>query len=648
MGKAIDDAYNFDESVLPTYIDAERLLRKLKEKDALPEPEQCDEERCELLLYFDKDQDGSISMAEAMAAINLYNQRWISQAEALAAINCWLYGPINNVCPECYTKGSGPKLDAPTDIKASELRSTYVDITWKEEDVPDECDWGPEHEHRHVYYRNWFDGKEQAVITDAGHADFDDLAPGSTHRFELQATAGSPYSDCNPSNIISFAFTLKEEGEEEIDPPEYIKVSRSRDVDIPINWGSPLDGYVPIPYTESVTVKNPFYRSKITGELFGEFAGFFDGRGYEGEYVIAEWQATSCEKKPVPLEKGYVGKVEYDLCKKGFAHLILTEWPDVEEEGPGESDMCTINIPTPGYLIDGAKTPVTLKCEAPLVPTKHVDDFIYECTKTISVSDLEGNPVSGCDEVKLVIYKYPEAEWALDEVKSDRCSDIFHYAGTTTSITLTIQPEETATLTPKMTPAPELKAPAPTSTPKAPTPAPKPKAPSPYTPPPASKPKAKPPSPRPKPTLKPAPTPAPKPPEKPTSVPSPSDLRVGGTAPKSMTLMWSIARKSKDYTYIVYANGKEVLRTPGTRASIFPEKHGLSFTQKYTFTVKTEKAGKLSAPSNAVEFTFPIRDSRAAIDAAYNRNKRVKVTRDSKGKALTGQDAIDAAYRKIG
>ena len=359
MSKAIDDAYDFDESVLPTYIDAERLLNKLK-ADA-PAEVECSEEACNLLLHYDKDKDGVLSKDEVIASVMDFYTGKISKEAILYVIMCYFNGSIEKTCPGCYkTEEEEPKCC--DEVCFSELVKCYEEDNYKKA-------WG------------W-----TASTGQSGHWKYNPPAPWEydpDYKDERDRKLGS-HGGC-PNCIMTLVHLRKSKEEEEIVPPEYIEVSRSRDADIPINWGSPLDGYVPIPYTESVTVKNPFYRNKITGELFGEFAGFFDGRGYEGMYVIAEWQATSCEKKTVPLEKGYIGKVEYDLCKKGFAHLILTEWPDVEEEGPDDSDMCTINIPTPGYLIDGAKTPVTLKCEAPLVPTGYVDDFIYECTKTISM-----------------------------------------------------------------------------------------------------------------------------------------------------------------------------------------------------------------------------------------------------------------------
>ena len=63
---------------------------------------------CDLLLHYDIDNDGVISMAESMNAIQEYYDGKITYDEATFVENCWKLGSINAACPGCYVAPRPP------------------------------------------------------------------------------------------------------------------------------------------------------------------------------------------------------------------------------------------------------------------------------------------------------------------------------------------------------------------------------------------------------------------------------------------------------------------------------------------------------------------------------------------------------------
>ncbi|MHC1566943.1 MAG: hypothetical protein ACXQTD_04300 [Candidatus Syntropharchaeia archaeon] len=58
---------------------------------------------CELLLHYDEENDGKISYANAVKAVQDYYDGIITQEEAEFVIEAWKKDSINAVCPGCYT-----------------------------------------------------------------------------------------------------------------------------------------------------------------------------------------------------------------------------------------------------------------------------------------------------------------------------------------------------------------------------------------------------------------------------------------------------------------------------------------------------------------------------------------------------------------
>lgn len=119
-------------------------------------------------------------------------------------------------------------------------------------------------------------------------------------------------------------------------------------------------------------------------------------------------------------------------------------YPTEVAKEPRLQDTLTVKVNAPGYTIMGPvekdqRDQATYTC-APV--RKATDEF--ECKMWLGVERKGGEvPEIGgrcCDDFEMVFFKggLPRAgDWAVDEVGSSPCAELFRYTGTTESITLT-------------------------------------------------------------------------------------------------------------------------------------------------------------------------------------------------------------------
>lgn len=109
-------------------------------------------------------------------------------------------------------------------------------------------------------------------------------------------------------------------------------------------------------------------------------------------------------------------------------------------------DTLIVKVNAPGYTIMGPvekdqKDQAAYTCTS---VRKATDEF--ECKMWLGVERKGGEvpEINGrcCDDFEMVFFKegLPRAgDWAVDEVGSSPCAELFRYTGTTTSITLTVK-----------------------------------------------------------------------------------------------------------------------------------------------------------------------------------------------------------------
>lgn len=127
------------------------------------------------------------------------------------------------------------------------------------------------------------------------------------------------------------------------------------------------------------------------------------------------------------------------------ATTSLMYFTEVTKE-PCLQDILTVKVNAPGYTIigpveDDQRDQGTHMC----TPVRKATDE-FECKMWLGLERKGGEVPEiggrGCDDFEMVFFKegLPCAgDWAVDEVKSSPCAELFRYTGTTTSITLTVK-----------------------------------------------------------------------------------------------------------------------------------------------------------------------------------------------------------------
>lgn len=128
------------------------------------------------------------------------------------------------------------------------------------------------------------------------------------------------------------------------------------------------------------------------------------------------------------------------VATTSLMHLV-----EVAKE-PCLQDTLIVKVNAPGYTIMG---PVEKDQRDQAIymstPARKATDE-YECKMWLGVERKGGEvpEIDGrcCDDFEMVFFKegLPRAgDWAVDEVGSSPCAELFRYTGTTTSITLTVK-----------------------------------------------------------------------------------------------------------------------------------------------------------------------------------------------------------------
>ena len=127
------------------------------------------------------------------------------------------------------------------------------------------------------------------------------------------------------------------------------------------------------------------------------------------------------------------------------ATISLIYLAEVAKE-PCPQDTLTVKVNAPGYTIMGPveedqRDQAAYTC----TPVRKATDE-FECKMWLGVERKGGDvlEIDGrcCDDFEMIFFKegLPRAgNWAVDEVGSSPCAELFRYTGTTTSITLTVK-----------------------------------------------------------------------------------------------------------------------------------------------------------------------------------------------------------------
>ena len=110
-----------------------------------------------------------------------------------------------------------------------------------------------------------------------------------------------------------------------------------------------------------------------------------------------------------------------------------------------ETEICKVNIETPGYSIEIAtqpgltvpspSTPLVFNCAS--IP---ISEGVWECTKYITIYKPAVGVIHTCSDAKIVFRKVVPGDWSIDEEKSSSCIEVFDITSTSpTSISIAIK-----------------------------------------------------------------------------------------------------------------------------------------------------------------------------------------------------------------